>query len=186
MQAFFPPADDNSAVPSDLGDLHEQEDIDAKAFDMFAALKENGGLPVHGEAGAPSVAETLLWIFDYMALHKTTLAEMKFVHKMLQLVLPPQGRDDIRYEVAKAIVAAHLDNTLIRIDICPNDCIAYWDPTSPLLAKHRHGHREKCPREGCKMRRKYTDAKGTIRARKVKLYFHLHVLTRINTYTFYF
>lgn len=56
-----------------------------------------------------------------------------------------------------------------RIDVCPNDCIAYWD-SKLLPVQYKHSHRTKCPK--CDLPRYVTDpADGKTRPAKVLFHF---------------
>lgn len=44
----------------------------------------------------------------------------------------------------KEILKKHEQNAVVRISICPNDCIAYWNSTY-LPVPYSHAHRTSCP-----------------------------------------
>jgi hypothetical protein len=167
LQAFRPEViiEDAFSDTSEDEEILGHDDSESEVFDVFEALRDHGENKLHDGPEAPTVAETLLWVFDYMAVHKTTQAQAKDVHKLLQLVLPKENSEDLRYEVGKQVVDAHLNATLVRIPVCPTGCIAYYDPVSPLLSSYRHAHRTKCHK--CNDPRDYTNAQGVVHPRKV-------------------
>ena len=44
----------------------------------------------------------------------------------------------------KTILRNYEAKSVVRISLCPNDCIAYWDSTH-LPIRYRHSHRTRCP-----------------------------------------
>jgi hypothetical protein len=60
-------------------------------------------------------------------------------------------------------------NNVIAVDLCPNDCLAFWDAKHPKLAHHMHKHRTHCP--VCAASRKIIGKKGQKKAAKVGFYF---------------
>jgi hypothetical protein len=82
-------------------------------------------------------------------------------------MLMPTNRDAKvkSFDQIKSILKKFEKQTVTRIDVCPNDCIAYWDSTH-LPEVYHHYHRTKCPI--CNLGRYVTDpVDGKKRAAKV-------------------
>jgi hypothetical protein len=60
-------------------------------------------------------------------------------------------------------------NNVKSVDLCPNDCIAFYDAKHPAYKDYEHDHRDKCP--VCDAKRYLTNAKGEQVAAKVAYYF---------------
>ena len=124
---------------------------------------------MYDDPDAPTVDEVLLWLFDYMSVHRASRAQCMDTYKLLRMFLPVGSHEDMRYEVAKTVIDAHLDNTLERVPMCVNDCTLFWSAVNPELArKCNNGHRSFCP--VCNEPRSYTDQFGNVKPRKVGLF----------------
>jgi hypothetical protein len=145
-------------------DNDEEDDPSLNAFDLV-----QGQAPLYDDPDAPTVDEVLLWMFDYMSVHRATRGQCLDTYKLLRMFLPVDTNEDMRYEVAKTVIDAHLANTLVRIAMCPNDCIVYCDAVNRKLAHRcRNAHRTACPH--CGEARDYTDQWGNVKWRKVAVY----------------
>lgn len=95
---------------------------------------------------------------------------MKGVWHMLTACLPAEAALPSFYRI-KSLLRRHEGACLTRIEVCPNDCIAYWNSEMlpPELAV-RHAHRTKCP--VCSAQRWVTDpATGKTIPAKVVFFF---------------
>jgi hypothetical protein len=114
------------------------------------------------------LGELLLYYFEWMAAHKVTDASARAVHGLLRLLLPKNNSFPAWTTLKNMLEQVH-KNYVIIVDLCPNNCIAYWDPKHAKLAASRHSHRTKCPK--CSLCRFVTDATGETRTVKVGYYF---------------
>ena len=64
-------------------------------------------------------------------------------------------------------------NNVQKVDMCPNDHIAFVDITHPSMPHYKHAHRNKCPHPGCGASRYLTDKTGKTVTAKVGFYFPL-------------
>lgn len=88
------------------------------------------------------LGELLLYFFEWAASHKVTDACAKAVHSLLRLLLPRDQTFPGWYQL-KALLEAVNDNCVVAVDLCPNDCIAFYDCNHPSLS-YQHAHRESC------------------------------------------
>ena len=104
-------------------------------------------------------------MIDLISAHKLTDSSAVDIWNVIRMLLPVEV-DVKTFPQVKEILKKHHDRTRVRIDVCPNDCIAYWDSTF-LPDPIRHAHRSKCP--VCATSRYVEDPKdGALRARKVR------------------
>lgn len=90
------------------------------------------------------VGELVMTYYEWMSTHKVTDACAKAVHSILVSVLPKQCNLPSWWKI-KGLVDSVYDNNVVSVDVCPNDCIAYYDATHPSLAHYKHAHRKWCP-----------------------------------------
>jgi hypothetical protein len=122
--------------------------------------------PAPGAAALPALtaAECTLFLLDWMTSHKVTDSAARDIWKVVKMLLPPNVKPKSVDQV-KAILDKFEASTVERIDVCPNDCVAYWD-SKHLPVAYRHYHRTKCP--VCNAPRYVQDpADGKQRAAKV-------------------
>lgn len=110
-------------------------------------------------------AELTLILIDLISAHKLTDSSAVDIWNVIRMLLPPEV-DVKTFTQVKYILNQHHDRTRVLIDVCANDCIAYWDSTF-LPDPIRHAHRSKCPI--CNLSRYVEDPRdGGLRARKVR------------------
>ena len=103
-------------------------------------------------------------VLDWVASKKVTDAAAAMMWEIVQLMLP-EGADVASWPQIKAALRKAETGMVERIELCPNDCVAYWDSKS-LPESYRHAHRTKCP--VCDTPRYVTDpTDGNVRPRKV-------------------
>jgi hypothetical protein len=97
------------------------------------------------------LGELLLTFFEWMCVHKTTLASARAVHGLLSLLLPPATSNFPTWAKMKHMLDLVYDTNVVEVDLCPNNHIAFWTPTHPVLlrAGYGHGHRTHCPYPNC-------------------------------------
>jgi hypothetical protein len=101
---------------------------------------------------------------DWISTKKVTDAAAKMIWGIVSLMMPAGVSVPSWYQIKRTLVKAE-DGLVERIDVCPQDCIAYWD-SAHLPEVYQHAHRTKCP--VCDEPRYVTDpADGRTRARKV-------------------
>ena len=113
------------------------------------------------------LGELLLMYFEWMGTHKVTDACAKAVYTLLSTLLPADANGG-SWGVARKMLDAIYKQTVQTIDICPGDCIAYYDCKHPTMQHYKHAHRTHCPT--CGADRHLTDADGTRRAAKTGYY----------------
>lgn len=80
------------------------------------------------------------------------------------------------FSVVKHMLKAAETKYVKRIDLCPNDCIAYWD-SEYLPEPYKHAHRTLCP--VCGVPRYVVDpVGGALRAAKCMYLFPMHAYVR--------
>ena len=86
-------------------------------------------------------------------------------------MLLPEGVDIPTFNQVKSILRRNEAAYVKRYDVCPNDCIVYFDSKHlPPRSVYKHSHRTKCP--VCDTPRYVTDpADGAKRAAKVVFFF---------------
>lgn len=99
------------------------------------------------------LGELVLMFFEWMHAHKVTDACAKSIYTLLSTLLPKNSNAG-SWNTAKALLDSIYDRSVVAIEICPNDCIAFYDckhpkvptTTQPLLACHNiyHPNRPSC------------------------------------------
>ena len=113
------------------------------------------------------LGELILLYFEWMNAHKVTDACAKGAVTFMRLLLPADA-NDIKWQGATTLLQAIYDQSVVSIDICPNDCIAYYDCKHPKMKHYKHGHRTWCPH--CGSDRRLTHKDGTVRSAKKGYY----------------
>ena len=137
--------------------------------DVFAAdsLFHNWDQPL-GVAGGTLLGELLLYYFEWMGGHTVTDASAQAVCGILTLLLPKDHSFPAFHELKKMLQQVHKNN-VVKVDLCPNDCIAFHNAKHQTYAHYQHAHRTKCPK--CGAARYLTDKKGKQVTAKVGYYF---------------
>ena len=124
--------------------------------------------PVNGDPPPDIIlGELLLMYFEWMGTHRDTDASAKAVYAMLSTVLPADANGG-SWGTARKMLQAIYDRTVKSVELCPNDCIAYYDCLHPTMKHYKHAHRTWCPK--CGADRKITAADGSVRAAKTGYY----------------
>jgi hypothetical protein len=127
--------------------------------------------PVYPPNGAdpPDIilGELLLMYFEWMGTHKVTDACAKAVYTLLSTLLPTDANGGT-WGIARKMLNAIYDQTVQTIEICPNDCVAFYDCKHPTMQHYKHAHRTHCPT--CGSDRHITDSDGVKRAAKTGYY----------------
>ena len=95
--------------------------------------------------GKLSVGQVTLLLVDWMSTHKVTDAATKAIWNIIN-AMSPKSVEFPGFYAIKERLRNHEVDAVRRIDICPNDCIAYYN-TEHLVGDHaqKHAHRSKCP-----------------------------------------
>ena len=119
------------------------------------------------------LGELLLAFFDWSVKHKVTDACAKASFRLLGLLLPSDADDLLlpKWSQLKALLEAVYHNCVVPVDICPNDCMAFYDCDHAKLGEYRHAERTSCMY--CGASRNVTAADGSQRPAKVGYYFPL-------------
>jgi len=113
------------------------------------------------------LGELLLMYFEWMSAHKVTDACAKSAYALLSALLPADANGG-SWGTARKMLEAIYDQSVVCVDLCPNDCIAYYDCKHPTMAHYKHAHRTYCP--DCGADRHLTHKDGTTRAAKTGYY----------------
>ena len=116
-----------------------------------------GGYGGGDRPGELTGAHVTLILLDWMSSQKVSDAAARAVWSMVSALLPEDAEMPSFYSV-KQRLRKYEDQAVRRIEICPNDCIAYYN-TEHLTGAHaqRHVHRSRCP--VCATPRYVTDPK---------------------------
>lgn len=149
-------ADEAEAWGHDISvDLEPPDLDDVDLDDPWATILEQ----MEGEIGHGkfSGAQVTLLLLDWCCSHKVSDAGARAVWGLVKALLPEDADMPSFYSV-KERLRKYEAQAVRRIEICPNDCIAYYD-TVNLKGEHRtrHSHRTKCP--FCDAPRYVTDPK---------------------------
>ena len=155
-------------------DMSDTDDELPGLFDHLPHVGVNLQAP-HDHTGADdschppdqiTTLEVMIVMLDWMASHKASDVETEDMWRRLRLFLP--GVDVSTFNHAKGLVKKHRKMNQERIEICVNDCIAYWDCKHiPEQRAYKHSHRTMCPTCG---EPRYIEKDGRTVPRKV-IYF---------------
>ena len=90
------------------------------------------------------IGELLLYYFEWMASNNATDVCAKGVHGLLVSILPADSSVPGWASLKRLLVQVHTNN-VEKVDMCPNDHIAFVDITHPSMPHYKHAHRTKCP-----------------------------------------
>jgi hypothetical protein len=113
------------------------------------------------------LGELLLMYFEWMNTHKVTDACAKAAYTLLTTLLPADANSG-NWATARKMLKAIYEQTVQAIELCPNDCIAYYDCKHPSMKHYKHARRTSCPT--CGADRHLTDKDGATRAAKTGYY----------------
>ena len=126
------------------------------------------------------LGELILIYFEWMSANKVSNACAEGAATMMRQLMPTDA-NGIEWQGAQRLLNAIYNHSVVSVDICPNDCISYYDCKHPKMAHYKHAHRTWCPH--CGADRKLTHKDGTIRSAKKGYYLPcgtwLHDLFRI-------
>jgi hypothetical protein len=155
-------------------DMVDQDDVPVQDHPPTDTIKEavpTWDDPVFSADADPPpdilLGELLLMYFEWMGTYKVTDVCAKAAYTLLSTLIP-KGANGGSWATAQRMLQAIYDQSVVAIDICPNDCIAYYDCKHPKMKKHRHAHRDWCPK--CGSDRKVTHNDGTVRSAKQGYY----------------
>jgi hypothetical protein len=137
---------DNDSVVSDNDSVSESEETSGP-FDHLFRDTAAGDFESVDIDGSITTIEVVVLMLDLMTVHKLTDKSAEYAWKVLKVCMP--NVDVSTFWTAKNIVKKHFKGYVQRIDICVNDCIAFWDAKHmPQLSSYKHSHRSKCPKCG--------------------------------------
>jgi hypothetical protein len=124
------------------------------------------------DGGQTTAAEVTLMLLDWMCTHKVADSAARDVWSLVRSAVPAHiGANTPTFWKVKRILSKVQTQYVQRIDVCPNDCVAFWDSTH-LTTPYRHAHRLKCPT--CGASRFVNDpSDGAQRAAKMFFFFPL-------------
>ena len=103
---------------------------------------EHKDAPCVGEAQLTRPEITLLFL-DWMCKHKLPDSAAADMWRLMGLMMPP-GVTFPEFAMLKRILGKAESSYVRRLDLCPNDCIVYYD-SQHLKEPYRHAHRFNCP-----------------------------------------
>jgi hypothetical protein len=103
-----------------------------------------------------------------MSVHKVTDAAAKSVYTLLLMLLPADANAG-SWALSKRLLKKVCESRVVKIDTCPNDCVAFIDCKHHKLRHYQHSHRSCCPT--CGADRWLTRADG--KKKSAKVVFHL-------------
>ena len=138
---------DNASAAYDIvndseSDYHPFEHI-ANRKDPVISINYDGDF----EVDVAKVEEVLLIMYDYMAKHKATDSSSGEMWQFLRVLLPEEHNVPT-FKVVKDILERHIDKTVLQIDVCINDCVAFYDANCEELAYYKYKDLQSCPKCG--------------------------------------
>lgn len=166
-------SDSSSGEDCDDGDEGDTDEWSTAAWDNL--LKGTTG--DRFGRGQLTPAHVLLLFLDWMSANKTTDAAAGSVWGLLS-ACTPGGTKLPTFRAIKRMLVKNKDRIVRRIDICRNDCIAFYDTKHlPEQFRSDHAHRTHCPI--CGADRFITDpVTGALQAVKVVYHFPLAPFVR--------
>jgi len=177
------PMDDNRQVTmaevvirdaeDDMDDEGSDDSASSASVDFDQANPLGLIVDALGDDQELGAGELKMLFLDWVSGHRLTDSAAKDAWSMLRLVASEDKAADMgTWRQLKSMLEAFEEETVEKIDVCPNDCIAYWD-SKHLPTPYRHWHRTKCP--VCNTPRYVDDPKdGARRPRKVNTMFALN------------
>jgi hypothetical protein len=154
--------DDEPVQPEAAHAAHE--DVIRKAIPTW----DQRVFPEDGEPPSDVLlGELLLMYFEWMGTHKVTNECAQAAYKLMNVLMPPNANGG-SWSSAQKMLQAIYTQSVLAVDICPNDCISFYDCKHPKLKHYQHSHRTWCPR--CGADRHVTHADGTTRPAKQGYY----------------
>jgi hypothetical protein len=149
----------------------EQLHPDPLPVNVILEALPSWGDPVFPADGEPPpdilLGELMLMYFEWMGVFKESDASGKAVYALLKTLVPADANAGT-WGTAQKLLTAIYNQTVQKVDICPNDCIAFYNAKSPGMAHYKHAHRTHCP--SCGADRKITHRDGSVRSVKVGYY----------------
>ena len=160
-------ASESECIESETESEEEESEEEPEVPGLFDHLPHDGvSLENYVPATLPDITtlEVVVIMLDWMTTNKITDAGTEDMWRRLRLFVP--NVDTSTFETAKNLVKKHKDMSIQRIDICKNDCIAYWDCENipEMKETYRHSHRTRCPVCG---EPRYVKRNGVLLPRKV-------------------
>jgi hypothetical protein len=142
--------------PVDIAQDGEIDEADERAcpldgFDLPFGPDESSE---EERAARITVAEVVLRMLDWMGDHKCTWESADGAWAMLKTLLPVETKLCV-FNRVKAVLVAHLNGRMRRIEVCPCGYTVYTDCHSAEFAdnKYQNAHRTRCPRPQCGLSR---------------------------------
>ena len=149
--------------PLALLDTSSDSDVDDELDEL-----EEGLQPLLEGTVTPKEASVLL--LDWASAHKVSDKAISGAWRIARLLVSSSGtRSRMRsWDSIKKVLRQFEEHTMKTIDICPNDCVAFWN-SEHLQPTYHHAHRTKCPE--CGAARYVTDPVDG-RVKPVKVVYH--------------
>jgi hypothetical protein len=94
-----------------------------------------------------TLGELLIMFFEWMTTYTVTDACAKGAYTIFRAMVPPNSNSGT-WAQAKSLLENIHEQRVIPVDLCPNDCIAFYDCQHPKLQHYQHSHRTFCPECG--------------------------------------
>ena len=82
-------------------------------------------------------------VLDWISSKKVTDHAAAMMWDIVVLMMPTEVNVPTWYQIKRALRKAEA-GMVERIDVCVNDCVAFWNSTN-LTEPYMHAHRTKCP-----------------------------------------
>ena len=110
-------------------------DLDFLA-DPLDMKKDAAELANDGSDKPLTLSELIVYLLDIMTANKLTDAAGSDIWSLVRLLVPPNTPTKT-FRSVKGILEKYEAATVQRLDVCPEDCIVYWDSTH-LPKPYRH------------------------------------------------
>lgn len=180
---------ERAAPPAPAGwephdDVFLSTDEDSDSGSETSADERDGVLQSGAQAGRQANGigtakltkqEITLLFLDWITTYKATDKCAAGAWNILKAMVPP-GADVPTFESVKNLLRRGERTHVRRYDLCPNDCIVYWD-SKYLPVPYQHSHRTACP--VCGEKRYVVDpADGAQRPAKMCFFFPIAPFVR--------
>jgi hypothetical protein len=138
-----------------VGYLAPEEDLRPAPAECFAEQESDSDVDEEGPDPFDSAenkfdqvtADLILEMFDWMGEHKMTWAGHEGAWTMLQRLMPNYLVQWPTYTYVKSILVAYLQDRVLKVDCCRNDCVAYHDPVSSAFSgpEYMNAGVQECP-----------------------------------------
>jgi len=151
----------------DRDDSDTSDDSD-DACDLFADIADSLEKTAVDDVDMAKVGDCVMLLLDWMSKFKSTDVSADGMWQFLESVLPKEN-NLCTFQVVQKVMLTHKDKSVIKYDVCVNDCVAFIDSTCTELEEYKYSSLEQCPR--CGADRNVMNERSEMVARKCFYYF---------------